>query len=110
MRCCLRDAGEWLNVSPLSAIVHIPLDSRFCEVEGREVRKIEGEILGSGSEWGKTSGRLARVRSIGFNSLLALLCARRRFHGIQRRSRSPMLSLDQVDDGAITDRWPRGFR
>ena len=95
---------------PLSAVIHIPLDPWFCEVEGTEVRKIEGGILRSGSEWGKTAGRSARVRSMGFNSLLALLCARRCFHGIQSRLRSPMLSLDQVDGGAITDRWPRGFR
>ena len=93
---------------PLNAVVHIPLDPWFCEVEGTEVRKIEDGILRSGSEWGKTAGRSVRVRSMGFNSLLVLLCARRCFHGMQRRSRSPMLSLDQVDGGAITDRWPRG--
>ena len=102
--------GRMVRWIPPSAVVHIPLDSRFCEVEGTEVRKIEGGILRSGSEWGKTAGRSARVRSMGFNSLLALLCARRCFQGIQRRSRSPMLSLDRVDGGAITDRWPRGIR
>ena len=94
---------------PLSAVVHIPLDPWFREVEGTEVRKIEGGILRSGSEWGKTAGRSARLSSRRFTSLLAF-CVLRYFHGRQRRSRSAMLSLDQVDGGAITDRWPRGFR
>ena len=95
---------------PPSTIVHLPLNSGFCEVEGTDVGKIEDPILRSDSERDELiAGRSARLASMELASLLASFRAPRRFHGRRRNFGSFMLSLDRVDDGTIASRLPRGF-
>ena len=42
--------GKMVRWTPLSTLVHIPLDSRFFEVEGTGVSEIEDPILRFGCE------------------------------------------------------------
>ena len=95
---------------PPSTIVHLPLNSGFCEVEGTDVCKIEDPILTSDSERDRLAvGRSARLASMELASLLASSRAPRRFRNRRRNFGSFMLLLDRVDGGAITGRLPRGF-
>lgn len=93
----------------LSVVVHVLLDSWFCEVGGTGIGKIEDPVPRSGSEESKDAGRSPRPASIELTSLLASLRARRCFRGRRRRSRSPMSLLSEVDGGSMANGWPRGF-
>ena len=95
-------------------VVCIPLDSRFCGVEGTDV----GPIPRSGVDSARRG--TARTTSLGSTmepaSLLPSLRARRSFGGrwskFRNLSRSPMLSLGRVEERrwwVITDGWTRGF-
>lgn len=86
-------------------VVCIPLDSLPQGVSELEVGNAEAWIRRSGVDSvGRGTTRPASLGSLRTSaSLLALLGARRFFRGMQRRSRSPMLSVVGVDRGAITD-------
>ena len=102
--------GYFVRWIPSGTLVHLPLDSGFCEVEGTDVCKIEDPILRSDSERDKLiAGRSARLASMELVSLLASSRIPRRFRDRRRIFGSFMLLLDRVDGGTITGRLPRGF-
>ena len=95
---------------PQSTLVYAPIDSRFCEVEGTDVCKIEDPILRSDSERDELiAGRSACLASMELASLLASFRTPRCFCEIRRNFGIFMSLLDQVDGGAIASRQPRGF-
>ena len=68
-------------------LVRVPLDTKFCEVEGPNVGKVEDPVPRSGSDSaGRDISRSAPLGSwMASASLLTLLRARRFFRGRERK-------------------------